>query len=116
MINNNNINEIDLKKKYAILNFFTTRISLPIFIECKIYFANLALEERFLKSFRLILIDMLHTTSQKYKLNNIFLFNFTAYSMYCLQKPTKKYKSYGQAPNETLFPRILWSRDVSLTA
>ena len=28
-----------------------------------------------------------------------FLFNFTAYTIYCLQKLTENYKSYGQAPN-----------------
>ena len=28
-----------------------------------------------------------------------FLFSFTAYTIYCLQKLTENYKSYGQAPN-----------------
>ena len=46
-----------------------------------------------------ISIDMSYTASQKYKLCNIFLVKFTAYSKYCLQSPAENHKCYGQAPN-----------------
>ena len=58
---------------------------------------------------------MSHTASQKYQLyakfscSNLQLPAYTAYRS--LQKITK---SDGQAPNQTLFPRILWEPDVTL--
>ena len=42
---------------------------------------------------------MSYAVLQRYKLSNIFLFSFTAYSISCLDKPTENHKSYDQAPN-----------------
>ena len=75
-----------LKNRYVSFNFSTVRLLAPISIEYNTYFANLA-------EFKMTLIDMSNTASQKCKLSNIFYFNFTAH------------KSYGQAPNWTSFPR-----------
>ena len=53
-------------------------------------------EERSLQNFKLILIDLSYIESQKYKLCNIVLFKFTAYSLQCSYKPAENHKSYGQ--------------------
>ena len=42
---------------------------------------------------------MQYTASQKYKVYNIIVFKFTAYSLHCLQKTAENHKPYGQAPN-----------------
>ena len=86
------------EKLYASLNFSATKILAPIFNKCGIYFANLPFQERSLQSCKLISIDMSYTVSQKYKLCNIFSFDFTAYSIYFLQNTAENYKSYGQVP------------------
>ena len=106
MIYNTKLLRLILKNRYPLLSFCATRILASIFNECGIYFANLTFKLRFPQSLKLILIDLSYTTLQKYKLINIFLFNFTAYSISCLQKPTENYKSYDQTPNYTSFPRI----------
>ena len=53
---------------------------------------------------------MPYIASQKYKLINIFLFSFKAYSMHYLQKTKENYKPYGQPPSWTTFTNasVIW--------
>ena len=62
-------------------------------------FLQLGIRVKVLENFKLILIVLPNTASQKYKLCNIFLFKFTAHILYCLQKPAEIHKYYGQASN-----------------
>ena len=54
---------------------------------------------------------MSYAASQKYQLYKVFLFEFTASSLYCLQEPAENHKSDGQVLKQTLFPRTLsWAK------
>ena len=67
-----------------------------------------------LENFKLILLVVKYCVTKILTIWNIFLFKFTASSLYCLRQPAENHKSDGQAPNYTLFPRILCERDITL--
>ena len=53
-----------------------------------------------LQNFKLILFVMSYTAlCHILAICNIFLFKFTASSLYCLREPAENHKSDGQAPN-----------------
>ena len=76
---------------YVSLNFSTIKIFATIFDDCGIYFCNLASEQKFLQTFKSVLIDMLFIASKNYKLCNIVLLAFTTHSLNYVQKPAENH-------------------------
>ena len=105
LIDDTKLLRLILKNRYVTLSVSTTRILAPIWSILTIWQISKGFcgVKNWFRS-------RCHILCQKisYRLNNIFLLNFTAQSRCCWQKPTESYTSHGENLESCRHVILLW--------